>query len=186
MKLHSLIIVIFLFNCSTIHKNFIKDRGNDLGDIASISYGVGFGLQISVSAISTGLGVNATAFGFKHSDFFGTLTQDKCVSDSTGTFFFGYGNRKGFHSEEFGVCKYYLLRNKAYKSTDPFKKNLYGRIKINAALIIGATVEINFYELVDFVAGFFGYDPLDDDWNGFYEKIIQAEKAKQNVKANSN
>lgn len=190
MKLYSVIIVIFLFNCSSVQKNFVKDRGNDLGDIVSISYGVGFGLQISISSISAGIGVSATSFGFKYSDFLGTLTQDNCVSDSTGTFLFGYENRKGFHSEEFGFCKeyldYYLLRNKAYKATDPFKKNLYGRIKINAALIVGGTVEFNFYELFDFWGGFFGYDLLDDDWNQYYEKIIQAEKAKLNVKVNPN
>lgn len=182
------ICITLLTNCSTSQKNFAGDRGNDFGDIASLSYGVGFGFQISVSSISTGIGINATAFGFKHSDFFGTLTfENKCVSDASGTFLFGYKNNEGLHREEFGVCDHYIdsyfLRNKAYKIRDPFKKNLYGRVKIRAGIIIGATVEFNFYELYDFIVGFWGYDPLDDDWNIYYEKIIQAENAKRNTNA---
>lgn len=187
MKIFYLIIISLLINCSSVQKNFAGDRGNDFGDIASISYGVGFGLQISVSSLSTGIGISATAFGYKHSNFLGTLTRDNCVSDATGTFLFGYKNNGGLHHEEFGVCDqyidYYFLRNKAYAADDPFKKNLYGRVKISAALLIGATVEFNFYELFDFIVGFWGYDPLDDDWNTYYEKIIQAEKAKRNIHA---
>lgn len=172
-------------SCSSTQKNFAADRGNDFADIVSISYGVGLGVQVSASSLSFGFGVNATPLGYKNSNWYGSLTRsDRCISDTHATFFFGYKNDQGLHFEEFGICDEYigdyLFRNKAYKSTDPFKKSQYGRVKISAALIVGGTVEFNFYELFDFIIGFGGYDPLDDDWNAYYEKIIQAEKVKKN------
>lgn len=179
-----------LVYCSTTQKNFAGDRGNDFADIASFSYTPGIGLQVSTSTVSTGIGAHGTVIGFKNSYWFGSLhpESNKCISDINATFLIGYENNRGLHFEEFGQCEsyydhYYLFRNKAYKSTDPFKKNLYGRVKISAALLIGATVEFNFYELYDFIVGFWGYDPLDDDWNIYYEKIIQAENAKRNTNA---
>jgi hypothetical protein len=178
------VVVLLLINCSTTQKNFAGDRGNDFGDIASISFSSGLGLQISTGTISTGIGFHQTVIGFKNSYWFGSLT---CASDMHATFLVG-DDKQGLHFEKFGICNeeyvnHYLFRNKAYQSTDPFKKNLYGRVKISAALLIGATVEFNFYELFDFIVGFWGYDPLDDDWNTYYEKIIQAEKAKRNIHA---
>ncbi len=191
MRLKLLFIFLSLvINCSTIQKNFAGDRGNDFADIVSISYTPGLGLQVNAGSVSAGIGIHQTGIGFKNSYWFGFLhpESNKCVSDLSATLFLGYKNNQGLHFEEFGQCEsyfdnYYLFRNKVYKSTDPFKKYLYGRVKISAALLLGATVEFNFYELFDFIVGFWGYDPLDDDWNSYYEKIIEAEKVKRNTNA---
>ncbi len=182
MKIFYLIIISLLINCSSVQKNFAGDRGNDFGDIASISLDKGLGIQISVGPLSSGIGINCVNTGYKYAKFLNS-------SDYSETFILGYKNNQLFHSEDFVFTDsipqddYYILRNKTYRSSDPFKKNLYGRIKIRAGLLFGATVEFNFYELFDFIVGFWGYDPLDDDWNTYYEKIIQAEKAKRNIHA---
>lgn len=175
-----LLISLFFLKCNS-SSSYAKDRGNDFGDIGSISLDTSVGIELSISRVSAGIYRGRIITGCKFAKCYGA---DK-VDDSSSTFLFFTNQRlkDEFYGKDHSIDSAYLfLRNKNYSiqtfNGDKERFTNYGRIKIRAGFIFGLSLEFNFLELADFVLGFVGLDFLDDDHNQYLEELIQKRKMR--------
>ncbi len=169
-----ILLGIYFLHCAG-SGNYIKDRGNDLGDIVSVSLDAGLGVSGSIGPVSSGLGFHGNILGCKYS-YCGSY------NDASGTILLGWQNKYLIHKEEFGLYEdeYFVFRGKRYLANDPQKRvfpvSSYGRVRIRIAILLGFTIEFNFLELTDFLLGIGGVDILEDDWNTYYETLSRSGK----------
>ncbi|WP_167883461.1 hypothetical protein, partial [Leptospira wolffii] len=175
-----------LFNCTSA---YIRDRANDLSDIAGVSIDTSVGASASVGPLTVGAiiaqsiartrnGTACFAADIDSRTYFGLLdpgSNQRCT-DAQATFILGLQNSILLHLATVSDRKL-LERRKTYGESLTPPLFYYGRLKIRAGLGLGASIELNWLEAIDFVFGFFGIDFLDDDiWKNGYKRDLEEAK----------
>lgn len=179
MKYFSNKTLLFLLACFSFHcystSAYLLNRRDDFSDIIGFSTDASIGASVSVGPVTTGI-ILAQSFlqirngsicftgNISERAFFGLFdagSKQPCT-DVQYTIILGLGNNLLLHKET--VTDFELSRRGkeySYKMNPPLF--FYGRVKIRLGLGAGITVELNWIELIDFLAGIFGLDPLADD-----------------------
>ncbi len=156
-----------------------RDRLEDAGDIAGFSLDfLSAGLTASAGPVSAGAGVHNSSRGHRSGG-------DPGGSVHRATLGLGFGCDWLLHREAVGISRFptpevpaeYVLRHKqsCTDSDDPeFALYQWGRLQLSLGLgVMGFTVELNWLEFLDFLAGFAGVDFLDDDAASYYERFAR-------------
>ncbi|TGK55114.1 hypothetical protein EHQ32_17910 [Leptospira wolffii] len=165
------ILLVFLFNCTSA---YIRDRANDLSDIAGVSIDASLGASASIGPVTAGViaaqsfararnGTACYSFGNIFERFFYALIRFSTVqcNEVQGTLLIGWRNDTLLHSS-FSTGDE-IDRGKEYGNETRSQAFQFGRLRIRAGLGLGASIELNWLEAIDFVSGFFGIDLLNDD-----------------------
>ena len=179
-----LCIILFLSHCASTSSQ--KDRRNDSMDMINFSHDQSFAfwpnLQIDISRFSFGFYKGRSNAGCKYAKCFSYGDSVTDWSDATLL----YSKKEHFFADH---DSFYISRNKTYLVTSPYggqriPLNYYGRLRIRAAVIWGFSLEVNLFELADFIVGFAGYDPLNDDMYQYLEGFEKrAEKHLSDTKS---
>ncbi|MBM4149248.1 MAG: hypothetical protein FJ224_09405 [Lentisphaerae bacterium] len=171
--LTALLLLLLGTGCAST-RGYWMDRGRDAADMATVGLGSGFGAKARIGPIQTGLLLDLPWAGLRGGRLYETLTLPRdgmpyeadCQVLITGfEIFGGAGRGRGktfmaapdrvygpfFHNatdESGNACKYY-----------------YTQMEAVAALGLSVRLGVNPGEILDFLVGWFGFDPYGDDLN---------------------
>jgi hypothetical protein len=179
-------IFLYVLNCSSSN-SYLKDRGNDLADIADISIGAGLTLEAVVytGEYNNGIGIcsNENSIGFFRGDLNNKLNTYiaagptfKIMGVSTNEFSTQKQNSyKFFRKKELDesfVGK--IKRSNSYKIVSRetnIPKSQKTRIGFKVAYFLSFRFVLYTGEIADFFLGWFGVDIYNDDYHKNIEKM---------------
>ncbi|MBP7281765.1 MAG: hypothetical protein KBA66_09325 [Leptospiraceae bacterium] len=180
MKYGIMILIFFLFNCvsypnredekppvkKNIFENYVKDRIMDLRDIIIITGSVGFMGGVKAQVGPVGLGLYAEdGGGIGHSGIplaaESGIRNGEVGSHKTRELIFVI-NKTSSNPSDSDKDMRSQKRCKSYENSLD-NPSSYTRLGIGLGFIIGAKLEVNPGELLDFLLGFFLLDIYKDD-----------------------
>jgi hypothetical protein len=158
---------------------FLEDRRADAGDILTATIGAGVGAKLRVGPIQAAAIRNADLLGWRAGQW---LADGNSLVDNDEFYLPLPSGRRGawgekgalFGREAFshGARSLSCDRGKDVRGRGPFPfvavsdaPGYFTQVEIAGGALFTLRLGINFGELADFVAGWFGHDPYGDDLN---------------------